>query len=71
MMPARIAYNGALRDSNPARWSLCTWLRKHARGGGWPCLRRKKSTCTHKAGQKHGLSEGDIGGYLEYPGIRI
>lgn len=40
----RGAYNGALRVSRPARWSLWTWLRKQARGGGRAGLWRKKST---------------------------
>ena len=65
------AYNGALRVSRPARWSLWTWLRKQARGGGRAGLWRKKSTWFEPC--EHGDPApwaGERGSYLGYLGTR-
>jgi len=40
----RNLYNGDLRFSRPARWSLWMWLKKHASGGRSSGCERKKST---------------------------
>lgn len=37
-------HKGERKVSSPARWSLWTWLRKHAKGESSTGLRRKKST---------------------------
>lgn len=46
MFQQPITYKGDRRLSSPARWSLWTWLRKQASGGGVPARARKKSTAT-------------------------
>ena len=38
------AHKGDLSESRPARWSLWTWLKKHAKGRRALGLWRKKST---------------------------
>lgn len=43
------AYKGERRLSSPARWSLWTWLRKHANSGDKSACLRKKSTGARSA----------------------